>query len=40
MVRATFDGLSRLVTARQVARERGVDVDQIPFKGRQETVNA
>ena len=40
MVRATFDGLSRLVTARQVARERGVDLDQIPFKGRQETVNA
>ena len=39
MVRATMDGLSRLVTVRQVARERGVDVDQIPYKGRQETVN-
>ncbi len=36
MVRATMDGLSRLVTARQVARERGVDVDQIAYKPRQE----
>lgn len=40
MVRATFNGLSRLVTHRQVARERGVEMDQILFKGRQETPNA
>jgi small subunit ribosomal protein S5 len=36
MVRATMNGLSRLVSARQVARERGVDVDQIAYKPRQE----
>jgi small subunit ribosomal protein S5 len=36
MVRATMDGLGRLVTARQVARERGVDADRIAFRGRQE----
>ncbi|MFI5234734.1 MAG: 30S ribosomal protein S5, partial [Gemmatimonadales bacterium] len=36
MVRATMDGLGHLVTARQVARERGVELDQIPFHGRQE----
>lgn len=36
VVRATMDGLSRLVTARQVARERGIEVDQIPYRGRQE----
>ena len=36
MVRATMDGLSRLVSARQVARERGVDLDQIAYKPRQE----
>ena len=40
MVRATMDGLSRLVTARQVARERGIEVDQIPFRGRQESTHA
>ena len=40
MVRATMDGLSRLVTARQVARERGIEVDQVPFRGRQETTHA
>jgi small subunit ribosomal protein S5 len=40
MVRATMDGLSRLVTARQVARERGIEVDQIPFRGRQEAAHA
>jgi small subunit ribosomal protein S5 len=39
MVRATMDGLSRLVTARQVARERGIEVDQIPFRGRQEAAH-
>ncbi len=36
MVRATVDGLSRLVSARQVARERGVEVDQISYRPRQE----
>src|ERR1700704_4274613 len=36
MVRATMDGLSSLVSARQIARERGVDVDQIAYKPRQE----
>jgi small subunit ribosomal protein S5 len=40
MVRATINGLSRLVTARQVARERGIEVDQVPFRGRQETTHA
>ena len=36
MVRVTMNGLTRLVSARQVARERGVDVDQIAYKPRQE----
>jgi small subunit ribosomal protein S5 len=36
MVRATMDGLSNLVSAKQVARERGVDVDQIAYRPRQE----
>ena len=36
MVRATMDGLSQLVSARQVARERGIEVDQIAYKPRQE----
>ena len=36
MVRATMDGLSRLVTVRQIARERGIDVDQIPYHAPQE----
>jgi len=36
MVRATMNGLTRLVSARQVARERGIEVDQIPYKPRQE----
>jgi small subunit ribosomal protein S5 len=36
MVRATMDGLSQLVSARQVARERGVELDQIHYKPRQE----
>ncbi len=37
MVRATMDGLATLVSARQVARERGVEVDQIAYKPRQES---
>jgi small subunit ribosomal protein S5 len=36
MVRATLDGLSQLVTARQVARERGIELDQIPYRAPQE----
>lgn len=35
VVRATIDGLSRLVSSKDVARERGVDVDQIAYKARQ-----
>ena len=36
VVRATVDGLSQLVSARQIARERGVEVEQIRYKPRQE----
>jgi len=36
MVRATLDGLSKLVTARQIARERGVEADQIAYHAPQE----
>ena len=36
MVRATLDGLQQLVTARQVARERGVEADQIAYRAPQE----
>lgn len=36
MVRATIDGLSQLVTARQVARERGIEADQIAYRAPQE----
>ena len=35
MVRATMDGLAALVSVRQIARERGIEVDQIPYKPRQ-----
>src|SRR5882724_4642547 len=35
MVRATMHGLGTLVSARQIARERGIEVDQIPYKPRQ-----
>ena len=37
MVRATMNGLTSLVSARQVARERGVELDQIAYKPRQGT---
>ncbi len=37
MVRATMDGLKRLTTARRVARERGVELDAIPYRARQES---
>lgn len=40
MVRATMEGLTSLTTPRQVARERGIEVDQVPFRGRQEVANA
>ena len=36
LAKAAMNGLSRLVSARQVARERGVEVDQIAYKPRQE----
>jgi small subunit ribosomal protein S5 len=35
MVRATMHGLGALVSVRQIARERGIEVDQIPYKPRQ-----
>jgi len=38
MVRATMDGLTRLTTARRVARERGVELEAIHYRARQETV--
>ena len=37
MVRATMNGLGQLVSARQIARERGVEFDQIAYKPRQES---
>ena len=36
MVRATMDGLLHLVSAKQVARERGIEVDQLGYRARQE----
>jgi len=39
MVRATMDGLTRLTTARRVAKERGIEVEAIPYKARQEAVH-
>jgi small subunit ribosomal protein S5 len=39
MVWATMNGLSRLTTARRVAKERGVEVDMIPYKARQEAAH-
>ena len=36
VVRATVDGLGQLVTARQIARERGVELDQIRYRAPQE----
>ena len=36
MVRATMHGLAALVSVRQIARERGVEFDQIAYKPRQE----
>jgi small subunit ribosomal protein S5 len=39
MVRATIDALQRLTTARRVAKERGIEVEAIPYKSRQEAVH-
>ena len=39
MVRATMQGLASLVTVRQIARERGIDVDQIPYRAPQEVTH-
>jgi small subunit ribosomal protein S5 len=36
MVRATLDGFAQLVSAKQVAKERGIEVDQLAFRARQE----
>jgi small subunit ribosomal protein S5 len=36
MVRATMDGLAHLVSVRQLARERGIEADQLAYKPRQE----
>jgi small subunit ribosomal protein S5 len=36
MVRATIDGLTQLVTPRQIARERGIEVDQVAYRTPQE----
>jgi small subunit ribosomal protein S5 len=37
MVRATIDGLKQLTTPRRVAKERGIEVETIQYKARQET---
>ena len=39
MVRATMNGLTRLTTARRVAKERGVEVEAIHYKARQEAAH-
>jgi small subunit ribosomal protein S5 len=39
VVRAAMDGLQRLTTARRVARERGIEVETIPYKARQEAAH-
>ena len=36
LVRATMDGLAQLVTVRQIARERGIEVDQLAYRAPQE----
>src|SRR5512146_1800453 len=36
MVRAAMDGLQRLTTSRRVAKERGIEVEAIHYKARQE----
>jgi small subunit ribosomal protein S5 len=39
MVRATMNGLTRLTTARRVAKERGVELEEIHYKSRQEAAH-
>ena len=39
MVRATMNGLTRLTTARRVAKERGVELEEIHYKARQEAAH-
>ena len=39
MVRAAMDGLTRLTTSRRVAKERGVEVEAIHYKARQEAAH-
>ena len=39
MVRATMNGLTRLTTARRVAKERGVEIEAIHYKARQEAAH-
>jgi len=36
MVRATMDGLTRLVSVQQIARERGIEVSDLAYRPRQE----
>ena len=36
MVRATMQGLQSMVSVRQAARERQIDVDRLPYRARQE----
>ncbi len=40
MVWATMNGLQRLITPEQVARERELDVESIPFRPRQQEVSS
>ena len=35
VVRATMDGLAQLVTVKQIARERGIEAESLPYKARQ-----
>ena len=39
VVRATLDGLKRLTTQRRVAKERGIEVEAIHYKARQEATH-
>ncbi|MGH7584510.1 MAG: 30S ribosomal protein S5, partial [Gemmatimonadales bacterium] len=36
VVRATMAGLQRLVSVKQIARERGIEIDQLAYRARQE----
>ena len=39
MVRATLDALERLTTPKRVAKERGIEVDAIHYRARQEVTH-